>query len=77
MNNNFFVDFSVFFVLGLLAGVEWMLAFSIATFLAMMTRLFQMRFEERRMVMRAQRVRANRDALPAFRRNRDGARGRR
>ncbi|WP_306120007.1 MULTISPECIES: hypothetical protein [unclassified Roseitalea] len=75
MSSNFFVDFALFNILGLLAGLDWMIAFSAATFLAMITRHFQLALDERR--LREQRVRPNFEGLPAYRKDRQGRRHRR
>lgn len=75
VSSNFFVDFAFFNIIGLLAGLDWMVAFSAATFLAMATSHFAAGAAERRFRLKAQRAKPNHDALPAFRdQHRDGHR---
>ena len=70
MSTNFLVDFAVFNLFGLMAGMDWMVAFSAATFLAMMTSHCAAGIAERRFRIKTRRVKANHDALPANRHRR-------
>lgn len=75
MSSNFFVDFAVFNVLGLLAGLDWMLAFSLATLVAIVTSHFAFGAAERRFRLKVRSTKPNHHALPAYRdRRRDGHR---
>lgn len=69
MSSNFFVDFTAFFFLGTVAGLDWMIAFSAATFMALLTSRFQSRLTHRPVPARARRRRGDLRALPAFRRD--------
>lgn len=70
-SSNFFVDFTAFNFLGVIAGLEWMVAFSLATFLAMVTKHFHSRLMHRPVPARARRKNGDLRALPAFRRDAD------
>ncbi|MBO6637012.1 MAG: hypothetical protein JJ920_08800 [Roseitalea sp.] len=66
-STNFFVDFTLFNVLGYLGGVDWMVAFSVATFLALITRHLHSRAMHRPASVQASRDKPDFSALPAFR----------
>ena len=66
-STNFFVDFAAFNALGLMSGANWMVVFSIATFLALITRHFQNRLMERPARARGHKEKPDFSALPAFR----------
>jgi len=70
-STNFFVDFALFNVLGYLGGAHWMVAFSVATFLALITRHLHNRAMHRPMRVRASRDKPDFSALPAFRNDAD------
>lgn len=77
MSSFFFVDFTAFLFLGVITGLDWMIAFSIATFLALATSRVQSRLTHRPAPVRVRRARGDLRALPAFRdgrrqRDRDG-----
>lgn len=71
MSSNFFIDFAAFNFLGYMAGFDWMVVFSAATFLALLTRQFQSRLTHRAVLTRVSRKKGNFRGLPAFRRDRD------
>ncbi|MCR9123925.1 MAG: hypothetical protein NXH91_16800 [Phyllobacteriaceae bacterium] len=66
-STNFFVDFTLFNVLGYLGGAHWMVAFSVATFLALITRHLHNRAMHKPVRVRASRDKPDFGALPAFR----------
>ena len=67
MSSNFFVDFTLFNFLGVMAGADWMIAFSAATFLALLTRKFHGYVAYRQMRAQIRSDKPNYRALPAFR----------
>jgi hypothetical protein len=67
MSANFLIDFSLFQFLGVLAGLDWQIAFILATGLAMITRYGTMWLAHHRIRLYGVRQRANHDALPANR----------
>lgn len=67
MSSYFFVDFTAFVFLGVVTGLDWMIAFSVATFLALATSRFQSRLPHRPAPVRARGRRGDMGALPAFR----------
>ena len=62
----FFIDFTLFIVLGLMAGLDWMVAFSVATFVALMTQCLQGGLSGKPAEARVRRH-PNHRGLPAFR----------
>ena len=66
MQFNFFVDFATFNAIGLLAGFDFMLVFSIATFLAMLTRYGTV-FSLTKLLAPYSKRKGDRSGLPAFR----------
>lgn len=66
-STNFFVDFAFFNVLGYLGGAHWMVVFSVATFLALITRHLHNRAMHRPVRVRTSREKPDFSALPAFR----------
>lgn len=72
MSSNFLVDFTAFHVFGLLGGLDFMLAFSLAAALAAITRRFDMILLHK--VLRASIARKDspdHGSLPAFRKPED------
>ncbi|MEM1377871.1 MAG: hypothetical protein AAGG69_10835 [Pseudomonadota bacterium] len=65
MQTNFFVDFTAFGALGIFAGIDFMIAFSLATFLAMATRYFTV-LPARIFARRDDTKKGDHSALPAF-----------
>lgn len=72
MSSNFLVDFTAFHVFGLLGGLDFMLAFSLAAALAAITRQFDVILLHK--VLRARMIHKDdpdHASLPAFRKPQD------